>query len=361
MQRDTTLSPINSVLAPDVQEEVRQVALRAEALFDRPFVGSGIPPMSFEEAKGILDAVWSASLHAVSAAHSGQVSNVATTFADLLGGVRDLEGRIAESRRVQGAAVLDSVRHALGRLHSAATVDNLFRTAAEQVMTMGFDRALISTVDRSRWNLRTMVIERDPRLAEEMVAAGRQSPPLLDGSLVESDIVDLAKPGLVYDVQDNPRVDRTLVSMSGCTSYAVAPIRIRSRVVGLVHADAHHARRTVDDADLRALALFSEGLGHALARTMVLDKVSALNSAVFDLSDDIHTTDLEIAAPPRRTEILSAREAEVMSLVADGRSNAAIARHLCITEGTVKTHVTHILRKLGAGNRAEAVAYWLRR
>lgn len=50
-----------------------------------------------------------------------------------------------------------------------------------------------------------------------------------------------------------------------------------------------------------------------------------------------------------------------MELLAAGRSNRLIARRLMISEGTVKSHVTHILRKLGAENRAEAVSHWLRR
>jgi DNA-binding NarL/FixJ family response regulator len=43
-----------------------------------------------------------------------------------------------------------------------------------------------------------------------------------------------------------------------------------------------------------------------------------------------------------------------------GRTNGQIARQLVIAEGTVKSHVKHILRKLDAANRAEAVSRWLR-
>ncbi len=45
--------------------------------------------------------------------------------------------------------------------------------------------------------------------------------------------------------------------------------------------------------------------------------------------------------------------------MAEGDTNARIARRLVISEGTVKTHVKHILRKLGASNRAEAVSRWV--
>jgi LuxR family maltose regulon positive regulatory protein len=52
---------------------------------------------------------------------------------------------------------------------------------------------------------------------------------------------------------------------------------------------------------------------------------------------------------------LTARELEVMGLLAAGRSNPAIAEELVITLDTVKRHVTHILDKLGAANRIQAV------
>ena len=55
-------------------------------------------------------------------------------------------------------------------------------------------------------------------------------------------------------------------------------------------------------------------------------------------------------------EQLTARELEVLGLLAAGRSNQAIAAELVVTLDTVKKHVTHVLDKLGAANRTEAVA-----
>jgi DNA-binding NarL/FixJ family response regulator len=55
-------------------------------------------------------------------------------------------------------------------------------------------------------------------------------------------------------------------------------------------------------------------------------------------------------------ETLSAREREVLELVAKGTSNREIARELFISEATVKTHLTHLYGKLGARDRAAAVA-----
>jgi ATP/maltotriose-dependent transcriptional regulator MalT len=56
---------------------------------------------------------------------------------------------------------------------------------------------------------------------------------------------------------------------------------------------------------------------------------------------------------------LSAREAEVMSLIAGGRSNGEIATHLVLAEKTVKNHVNRIYAKLGVGSRHAAIACWL--
>jgi LuxR family transcriptional regulator, maltose regulon positive regulatory protein len=61
------------------------------------------------------------------------------------------------------------------------------------------------------------------------------------------------------------------------------------------------------------------------------------------------------AVPPGLVAPLSARELEVLELLAAGRSNQAIAEELVITLDTVKRHVTHILDKLGAANRTQAV------
>jgi DNA-binding NarL/FixJ family response regulator len=64
--------------------------------------------------------------------------------------------------------------------------------------------------------------------------------------------------------------------------------------------------------------------------------------------------------PPRRDALLTAREREIVELIAAGATNQAIARELVLAADTVKTHVSSILRKLAATSRAEAVARYLR-
>lgn len=68
----------------------------------------------------------------------------------------------------------------------------------------------------------------------------------------------------------------------------------------------------------------------------------------------------EVRTPERGAEQLTEREMEVLQLVAQGKSNKEIAATLSIADQTVKTHVSHILEKLGLPSRTQAALYAIR-
>ncbi|HXT90490.1 MAG TPA: response regulator transcription factor [Trebonia sp.] len=89
--------------------------------------------------------------------------------------------------------------------------------------------------------------------------------------------------------------------------------------------------------------------------------------AVIDPAVQRLLVDAVVANPPQapREQVaeatlpdgLTPREAEVLGLIAAGLSNAEIAARLVVSEATVKSHINHLLPKIGARDRAQAVTY----
>ncbi len=111
----------------------------------------------------------------------------------------------------------------------------------------------------------------------------------------------------------------------------------------------------------RVQAAFSAGATAYVFKTVDPEDLASAIRQAFDHSVYLSNGDILASAPsPRPTELLerlTARELEILRLVADGRSNAKIARELSITVQTVKAHLSNTYRKIGVSNRTEA-ARW---
>ncbi len=89
------------------------------------------------------------------------------------------------------------------------------------------------------------------------------------------------------------------------------------------------------------------------------------DQAVIDPAVQHHLVDAIATGGPRRSPTapaplpdgITAREAEVLELIASGLSNTEIAERLVVSEGTVKSHINHLFAKIGARDRAQAVSY----
>lgn len=124
---------------------------------------------------------------------------------------------------------------------------------------------------------------------------------------------------------------------------------------------------TVSDADEDVLDAISRGADGYLLKDMepelLLEQIQRALQGKMVMSEAV-TQVLASAIrkpqpPPANTiDSLTAREREILELIAQGLSNKLIARELDISDGTVKVHVKHLLKKLGLRSRVEA-AVWM--
>ena len=207
--------------------------------------------------------------------------------------------------------------------------------------------------------------------------------PAVDDMPLEAEMVRRRAPGIVHDASNDPRTYAPLVEAWRGRGYVAAPIVPGGRVIGFVHAGYHRQSHNVDVIDRDVLWAFAEGCGYALERTFLRDQIRSQRKRVRDLLrgadiliHDLGETEVELdrtdtkaavrataslpAGGSRIHSLLTPREIEVMELLVTGLTNKQIAERLVVTEATTKSHVAHILRKLRAGNRAEAVHRYMR-
>jgi DNA-binding CsgD family transcriptional regulator len=252
------------------------------------------------------------------------------------------------------------------RLSSLDSVARLVAAAPREICRgVGFERAMLSHIRGDRVAFASVSFEADPIMAADFARLARAVRPRLDRCAPEHEAVVRQMPVLVRDAQTASGLFRPLTHVARTSAYVVAPIVRDGHTVGLLHADHFGTDRALDELDRELLWTFATGIGWAMddITGRGLRRAAAHEADGDDVPAQARLggteLDGELSGAPGRLATLTARELEVLRLMSDGASNAAIGQALVISQATVKSHVRHILRKLGAANRTEAVSLFL--
>jgi LuxR family transcriptional regulator, regulator of acetate metabolism len=267
------------------------------------------------------------------------------------------------------------VGSALRRLRGNASLAALFREAVQALCeNLGFDRAAIFSLQGRSLTLES-VHEREVS-AEQLkeLTELASDPPPLGPWLHESEVLRRQRAVLVHNAETDPRA---LGLLPGTRSFVAAPVVCHERPVGLIHADLGPANKSLTEYDRETVWAFAEGFGYALERCVLADRLRQQSAQVVALVRsteasmvELSRPEIDLGAPEERParwqpsqrqphglqDDLTRRELEVLGMLAEGETNARIAQRLIVSEDTVKTHVKHILRKLGVHNRSQAVS-----
>ena len=286
---------------------------------------------------------------------------------------------------------LRRMARALEDLSNLTSVEQLIAHAPAALCRVGFERAMVSRIEDARWVVERFHSETDPEGAAHITSVAREKPLRLGPGILELEMVRRRVSLLVPDISREPRVHPQLAEMTRSQSYVAAPVAPEGEVIGFLHADRlGGAPLTMFDRDV--ITLFAQQFGALVRTAWIRDRLERMRATVdslreslggmvahcmeggVDLAPETVRAEPNQAGPsthwlaqsmlqgaPGVDELLSDREREVVRLMALGETNTRIASRLVISEGTVKSHVRHILRKLNAANRAEAVCRWLQR
>jgi LuxR family transcriptional regulator, regulator of acetate metabolism len=286
---------------------------------------------------------------------------------------------VIESPAVDSSAVLLAVGHALRRLRAAVSLEALFSHATHALCeSVGFERAALLSLRGHALLVESMYMRAVAAEGDQSLECVLREPLQLGPWLHESECLRRRRAMRIEDAADDPRA---LAVLPHTEEYVVAPLMCEEQAVGLVQADRGVTGQAVTELDRATLWAFAEGFGHALERGVLAERLRAHSERVLALARSTEASITELSSPgtelpsasgrfssnPARTmphrelfEMLTHREREVLAMLAEGETNAGIARRLVVSQDTVKTHVKHILRKLGVRNRSQAVSRYFR-
>ena len=300
-------------------------------------------------------------------------------------------GEVREALRERGLIerleVLARIQESMFELRTCETPQELIEAApGELCRACGFTRALISRVHGGKWvpEVIETVSGMDPEASEFAKYIDEVEIPL-DHMLIETELVRRRTHTIVRDPQNDPRTYKPIMQRGRTDAYVAAPIMPTGRVIGFLHADRIGQPYPVDDQDRENIWTFAEQFGLLYERAVLVERLGSQREQMREafasaekVIDDLWQAEIELtrreqeepevsrtaaslfrSSDSRLDRLMTRREREVLELMSSGATNTRIAQELVISEGTVKSHVKHILRKLRVGNRAEAVARYL--
>ena len=215
----------------------------------------------------------------------------------------------------------------------------------------------------------------DPAWAEDFYRRAQTDRMRIDYDIVETEMISTRAPMIVPEAQSNPRGFKPLVVASKTRSYVAAPLIPQNMLIGFIHADRYFEDRDVDELDRDMLGTFAEGLGYAIHRTALLERVatqraqihrlrSIVDEMVTKVSAAVTVLDAEVEAGPTAPVLtvprfeITRREDAILRLLDDGASDDEIAARLEIPRASVDWHLDQLMDKLGAGTPTAAVSRW---
>lgn len=246
--------------------------------------------------------------------------------------------------------MMQGVNSSLERLRSAATVEEFAQMLPMEVVELGYVRSLFSWVADMQWVAYSAHSNQGEQESRMLVEAGRQDPLRDLRSFFEFEMIQERCPILKQNIRASQRVHPEIMNITQSDAYVASPVVVSGGVAGFVSVDVNEKTGTVDQFDRDLLGIFTSGAGIALERLRVQQKYSVESS----LDELLPSGGRALEAPNGYLSSLTSRELEVLDLIARGYTNAQIAEVLFISEGTAKTHVRNLLRKLEVSNRTQA-------
>jgi len=303
----------------------------------------------------------------------------AATTAEILITILRLQCELLDHDLARRVKSMSEIRQALGYLRGLPPRKMIH--AAPEVLSreLDFARTLISIVRGSLWLPQHLHIEEeraDPHGRQFLEYIIDRHIQLADAPL-ETELVRKRCGAFAPSPMDDKRTFKKLVEVSGSFGYIAAPITVQGRAIGILHVDRPEPHGIVTMDHLEQLEAFAECLSVAFESAALEEKAAQQRVEVDNVCGNVDellsqsarsvlwslpgVVPLQLHDGYHRGEepavpALTAREREIMSHVATGATNHQIARCLVISEGTVKSHLKHIAKKLNTSSRAAAVA-----